>query len=106
MKPIDKNTYGSSKAAEVLAKLIGDNRKYSYRVARCFQDFTTGILSIYTIRGNEKIKYELCMLWFEKHKARAMKSNLPEIIRTYLVNVEQTYIKHIVKFLKEKQCHT
>ena len=102
MNPIDKNTYGSSKAAVVLAKLVGDNKNYSRRVSRCFQDFTTGINAIYQIKDKE-IRNEVCYMWLKKHKERALNSNLPEAIRTYLANVEQTYMKPYVGYYRKME---
>jgi len=89
---VNKNTFGNSRAAEVLVLLVQDNKSYKWKVSRCFHDFSRGILAISDVK-DVSFRKELYRIWFEKCRNRVLKSTLPETVKTFLINVEQTYLK-------------
>ena len=93
---IDKNTFGSGIAAETLAKIISERPHQSLRVSRCFHDYTVGMKSIDDVI-NQDMRNTLYHLWFKTNKDRVLKSTLDEDTKSFLINVEQTYMKEAIK---------
>ena len=87
---LDKNTFGKSKAAEVLIKIlneIGDVR-LGRRVAQLFTQFSQGVHAIDDGILECKMRRSLLELWCSKSKERALMADIPEKVRSYLMNIE------------------
>lgn len=98
MNPLDKNTFGDSRAAEVLVDMLNSNGdpKLVKRVCRLFTMYSQTMWELKKIE-NSKVYRQMMNLWFEKCKAQALNNSLPPKILSYLNNIEQALYKTMVR---------
>ena len=96
---IDKNTFGKSKAAEVLTKLLNEvgDEKLSRRVCRLFTMYSQGARAIVNAVEDPHLRHSLASLWCEREKQKVLRATMPEDIRSYLLNIEVAVLRDIRK---------
>jgi hypothetical protein len=94
-KTFDKNTFGDSPAAVVLADMLSQDeyRKYSRTVTRIFTNFARGIKLISNIES-EEVKNLIAPVWFQHYKEKLAKSDVHADLKSYTRNI-------MVKLYKE-----
>ena len=103
-KKIDKNTFGGSRAAVVLADMLNDigNTKLSRKVCSLFSQYSQGMRAINDEVRDPHFKSSLLEVWYNsKGKDRANNTPMPDKIRSYLINIEQALYKKIRREAKE-----
>ena len=99
---MDENTFGSSKAAVVLADLLGkldkdvEGAKISRKASRAFHEYTEIMWYIYNIK-DIKARKKLQLLLYKDAVSRVEEKDLPTNIRSYLLNVLNTNYKITVR---------
>jgi hypothetical protein len=105
---INVNTYGKSKAAIILAKLVDDNRKKNdchnknRVVSKIWNDYTKGFSEIENSNMSQELTITLLTMWTEKYTnlCKTSKSNMEIKIRTFLENVISTKMKDYLRRTK------
>jgi len=104
-RKIDKCTFGGSRAAIVLAQMLNeiDDNKLSRRVCGLFSQYSQGMRQIDYEIQDPHFKYSLLEVWYTaKGIEKAQKTPMPEKVRSYLINIEQTLYKTIRREAKDE----
>jgi len=87
-KNLDPYTFGDSPAAITLAKILSQQgyEKYCRRAARKHHEFCETVWVIHSIK-NVSIRSHLLNLLMKENRENVEKINLPEDVKSYLLNV-------------------
>ena len=104
---MDNFTYGDSLAAIRLSRLVEKNshecKHLSIKVGRIWSDFTTGIKTIARSNINSSFKEHLIDTWYMNHKIRITKTNIPNVVKSYLLNISHAKYSDIKKCCKNRK---
>lgn len=86
-KPLDKNTYGGSKAAEVLVDLIGDNKSLKKKVGRMWAEYAFTMNEILGAPMKNKCRRRLIFAYYRDVEKTLDQTELPTKIKSHLKNI-------------------
>jgi hypothetical protein len=100
---LDKNTFGDSRAAEVLVDMLNasGDPKLVRRVCRLFTLYSQTMGELKVIKSR-KVYRCIASLWLERCKTQALNNALPPKVLSYLNNIEQSLYKTAIRELDGK----
>jgi len=100
---IHKNTFGGSKAAEVLVDMLNkEDPRLSKKVCRLFTIYSQTMGAIDTIE-DRKAHGQLMNVWYDHCEKQVLNDkNIPVKLQSYLVNIEKTLYKKAVRKFEAK----
>lgn len=90
---LDKNTFGDSKAAETLAKILDEEPHLVRPIGKIYADFCRGLRQIQTGIKDNKLKSRLLAMWTDFFLNDAQKRFADSKCKTFLLNLMQTQLK-------------
>ena len=94
---LDKNTFGGTKAAEILVAQINEigDKDIARKVSKLFVQYSQGIHEIRRSIKNEKFRNSFMSLWIKHAHDKLEASDLPDKIKSYVANIETTLARRI-----------
>jgi hypothetical protein len=105
---IDKNTFGGTRAAEVLVAMINEIEdkneasKILRKVSKSYHRYTQGVREICSNIEDRKIRDLLLNLWHENATNLLNSSDIPEKIKSYTANIESFLYRKMKRLMREK----
>jgi len=100
---LDPGTYGDSKAAVVLTKILNEigDHKLARKVGNYFCYYCRGVMQIATLT-DEEIRTEFFHMWKERFKLLIEEAKMPEKVASYLRNIMKAKMQDTIRGLENE----